>query len=189
MKDEIEDEINDFREELKNTPQEQALRAMALELMRSYPRTGFKISWLAAHEILFDERYDFDPKAAIKRARKLLKEYKRSITMKTISLNIELPVGIGEKIWIDDSKGFGSCNFLERYKELKEVTVTNVEVRYNVANKTTEIAYTVDNKTIYRYNGFIAHTKEEYYEKFREEIENLIPEDLRNYLWKNSKIC
>ena len=103
--------------------------------------------------------------------------------MKTISLNIELPVG--EKIWIDDSKG--SCNFLERYKELKEVTVTNVEVRYNIANKTTEIAYTVDNKTTYRYNGFIARTKEEYYE--REEIENLIPEDLRNYLWKNSKIC
>lgn len=103
--------------------------------------------------------------------------------MKTISLNIELPVEIGEKIWIDDSKGFGSCNFFERYKKLKEVTVTNVEVKYNLAEGITEILYATDNKTFYRYDGFIAHTKEEYYERFRDEIEKLIPEDLRNYLW------
>lgn len=48
MKDEIEDEINDFREELKNTPQEQALRAMALELMRSYPLTDVRRAYVTS---------------------------------------------------------------------------------------------------------------------------------------------
>nr|DAU23672.1 MAG TPA: hypothetical protein [Caudoviricetes sp.] len=109
--------------------------------------------------------------------------------MKTISLNIELPFTVGDKIWIDRAKGFGSCNFMDRYKRVEEVEVTSIEVRYNVKTNKQEIIYAVNNEgTGYIYNGFVAFTKEQYYERFRDEIEKLIPEDLRNYLWKNSKV-
>jgi hypothetical protein len=47
------------------------------------------------------------------------------------------------------------------------------------------ILFSVNGKDCnYIYDGKIAFTKEQLYESFREEIEKLIPEDLRNYLWK-----
>lgn len=104
--------------------------------------------------------------------------------MQTINLSIELPFKIGDKIWMDMTKGFGSCNFLDRYKRIEEVEVTGIEVRYNLETGKQEIVYTVNNSgTGYFYNGFVAFTKEQYYERFRKEIEELIPEELRNYLW------
>lgn len=106
--------------------------------------------------------------------------------MDTLNLSIELPFKIGDKIWMDVTNGFGSCNFMDRYKKVEEVEVTNIEIRYNLKTGKQEIVYCVNNKgTGYVYNGFVAFTKEQYYEKFRKEIEELIPEDLRNYLWNN----
>lgn len=105
--------------------------------------------------------------------------------MNTLNLFIELPFKIGDKIWIDTSNGFGRCNFLDRYKKVKEVEITSIEIHYNLKTNKQEIIYCVDNTgTGYIYNGFVAFTKEQYYENFRKEIEELIPEDLRNYLWK-----
>ena len=115
------------------------------------------------------------------------RQYKvnRQITMNTVNLSIELPFKIGDKIWMDTSDGFGRCNFVDRYKKVKEVEVTSIEVRYNLKTNKQEIIYCVDNTgTGYIYNGSVAFTKEQYYENFRKEIEELIPEDLRNYLWK-----
>ena len=105
--------------------------------------------------------------------------------MNTLNLSIELPFKIGDKIWMDTSKGFGRCNFLDRYKKVKEVEITNIEIHYNLKTNKQEILYCIDHdETRYTYNGFVAFTKEQYYENFRKEIEELIPEDLRNYLWK-----
>ena len=105
--------------------------------------------------------------------------------MNTLNLSIELPCKIGDKIWMDTSNGFGRGNFLDRYKKVKEVEITNIEIRYNLKTNKQEIAYCIDHDgTIYIYSGFVAFTKEQYYENFRKEIEELIPEDLRNYLWK-----
>lgn len=47
--------------------------------------------------------------------------------MNTLNLSIELPFKIGDKIWMDTSDGFGRCNFLNRYKKVKEVEVTSIE--------------------------------------------------------------
>lgn len=105
--------------------------------------------------------------------------------MNTINLSIELPFKIGDKIWMDASNGFGRCNFMDRYKKVKEVEVTSIEVHYNLKTNKQEIIYYVDHtETGHIYNGSVAFTKEQYYENFRKEIEELIPEDLRNYLWK-----
>lgn len=105
--------------------------------------------------------------------------------MSTLNLSIELPFKIGDKIWMDTSDGFGRCNFLDRYKKVKEVEITSIEIHYNLKTNKQEIIYCVDHtETRYIYNGSVAFTKEQYYEKFRKEIEELIPEDLRNYLWK-----
>lgn len=105
--------------------------------------------------------------------------------MNTLNLSIELPFKIGDKIWIDTSDGFGHCNFLNRYKKLKEVEITNIKIHYNLKTNKQEIIYYIDHTdTGYIYKGFVAFTKEQYYEIFRKEIEELIPEDLRNYLWK-----
>ena len=83
-----------------------------------------------------------------------------------------------------NNKGFGSCNFLERYKQYSEYTVTNVNVEFNIKTKDSRIVFSVDGKDCnYLYNDKIAFTKEQLYESFRKEIEELIPEDLRNYLW------
>lgn len=108
--------------------------------------------------------------------------------METLNLSIELPFKIGDKIWMDITKGFGSCNFMDRYRKVEEVEITNIKVEFNLATNKTEIYYTVSKEgsfgNCYVYDGFVAFTKEQYYEKFRKEIEELIPEDLRNYLWK-----
>lgn len=105
--------------------------------------------------------------------------------MSTLNLSIELPFKIGDKIWMDTSDGFGRCNFLDRYKKVKEVEITSIEIHYSLKTNKQEIIYCVDHtETRYIYNGSVAFTKEQYYEKFRKEIEELIPEDLRNYLWK-----
>ena len=95
---------------------------------------------------------------------------------------IELPIKIGDKVWMCTNKGFGSCNFLERYKQYSEFTVTNVKVEFNMQTGKQEIYFSIDN-CWYIYNDKTAFTKEQLYESFREEIEQLIPEELRKYLW------
>ena len=99
---------------------------------------------------------------------------------------IELPIKIGDKVWLCKNKGFGSCNFLERYKQYAEFTVDNVEVRFNMQTGKQEICFSVDDPNDncwYIYNDHVSFTKEQLYESFRKEIEELIPEDLRHYLW------
>lgn len=99
---------------------------------------------------------------------------------------IELPIKIGDKVWMCTNKGFGSCNFLERYKQYSEFTVTNVKVEFNMQTGKQEICFSTDNpkdNCWYIYNGKTAFTKEQLYESFRGEIEQLIPEELRKYLW------
>ena len=102
------------------------------------------------------------------------------------TFEIDLPIKIGDKVWMSTNKGFGSCNFLERYKQYAEFTVDNVKVEFNMQTGKQEICYSVnkpDDNCCYIYNGKVAFTKEQLYESFRKEIEELIPEDLRNYLW------
>lgn len=103
------------------------------------------------------------------------------------TFEIDLPIKIGDKVWMCTNKGFGSCNFLERYKQYAEFTVTNVRVEFNMQTGEQEVSFSTDNpkeNCWYIYNGHVAFTKEQLYESFRKEIEELIPEDLRNYLWK-----
>ena len=98
---------------------------------------------------------------------------------------IDLPIKIGDKVWLCNNNGFGSCNFLDRYKQYSEYTVTNVKVTFDMKNNKEEIVFSVDGKDhSYVYSDKVAFTKEQLYERFRDEIEELIPEDLRNYLWK-----
>lgn len=105
------------------------------------------------------------------------------------TFEIDLPIKIGDKVWLSNNNGFGSCNFLERYTQYSEYTVTNVQVEFNMKTNDSRIIFSVDGKDCsYIYNGNIAFTKEELYESFRSEIEQLIPEDLRDYLWKNKII-
>lgn len=100
------------------------------------------------------------------------------------TFEIDLPIHIGDKVWLSNNKGFGSCNFLERYTQYSEYTVTNVKVEFNMSTGNSEIVFTVEGKDCaFIYNKRTAFTKEQLYESFREEIEKLIPEDLRNYLW------
>jgi hypothetical protein len=33
-----------------------------------------------------------------------------------MQINIDLPFQIGDKIWVDKTNGFGSCNFMDRYR-------------------------------------------------------------------------
>ena len=102
---------------------------------------------------------------------------------------IDLPIKIGDKVWLSNNKGFGSCNFLERYTQYSEYTVTNVQVEFNMKTNNSRIIFSVDGKDCsYVYNGKTAFTKEQLYESFREEIEQLVPEDLRNYLWKQMQV-
>ena len=105
------------------------------------------------------------------------------------TFEIDLPIKIGDKVWLSNNKGFGSCNFLERYTQYSEYTVTNVQVEFNMKTNDSRIIFSVDGKDYnYIYNGNTAFTKEELYESFRSEIEQLIPEDLRDYLWKDKII-
>ena len=90
------------------------------------------------------------------------------------TFEIDLPIKIGDKVWLSDNKGFGSCNFLERYTQYSEYTVTNVQVEFNMKTKDSRIVFSVDGKDCsYIYNDKIAFTKEQLYESFREEIEKL----------------
>ena len=41
--------------------------------------------------------------------------------MNALNLSIELPFKIGDKIWMDTSNEFEHCNFLDRYKRVKEL--------------------------------------------------------------------
>lgn len=100
------------------------------------------------------------------------------------TFNVELPVQIGDKIWMDMSKEFGHCNFLERYKNLQEVEIDDIKVEHLVATGKTEIWLHYKGGDNFFRMGRYALTKEEYYENWRKELEDLIPEDLRNYLWK-----
>lgn len=105
------------------------------------------------------------------------------------TFEIDLPIKIGDKVWLSNNKGFGSCSFLERYTQYSEYTVTNVQVEFNMKTNDSRIVFSVDGKDCdYIYNGKTAFTKEELYESFRFEIEQLIPEDLRDYLWKDKII-
>lgn len=102
-----------------------------------------------------------------------------------MQINVELPFQIGDKIWVDKTNGFGSCNFMERYKNLEEAEIVNIKIEYDLATQEHRILYKVTNKDhYYIYNGKVAFSKEEYYEFFRKELEELIPEDLRTYLWQ-----
>ena len=103
-----------------------------------------------------------------------------------MQINIDLPFQIGDKIWVDKTKGFGSCNFMDRYKNLEEVEIVSIKIEYDITTKEYQILYKVTNRDhYYIYNGKIASSKEQYYDLFfREELEKLIPEDLRIWLWK-----
>lgn len=100
------------------------------------------------------------------------------------TLEIDLPVKIGDKIWIDLSKGFGRCNFLDRYKNLQEVEIDDVSITHHLNGKTEVWFHYKGGESYHKVNNLVAFSKEQYYENWRKEIEDLIPEDLRNYLWK-----
>lgn len=104
-------------------------------------------------------------------------------------MNIEInpPVKVGEKIWMSKNNGFGTCNFLERYTQYEEVTVTKVSFEYDMETGQIKWTFAVSGRScLYLYDekkGF-CFTKEQLFESFREEVETLIPEEMRNYLWK-----
>ncbi len=103
-----------------------------------------------------------------------------------MKIEVTPPVKIGDKIWMSKNSGFGTCNSLERYTQYEEVTVCNVRLEYDTKTGESKWFYGVEgrgNLYLCDNNYKIYHTKEELYESFREEIEKLIPEDLRNYLW------
>lgn len=104
------------------------------------------------------------------------------------TFEFEMPIHTGDKVWMCDNNGFGSCNFLERYKQYSQYTVKNVYVKLNTNTGEFEITYSVEGKDygyVYK-EGSVAFTKEQLYEKFRNEVETLIPQEMRDYLWKNN---
>lgn len=102
-----------------------------------------------------------------------------------MTLDINPPIKIGNKVWLSKNSGFGTCNFLDRYKQFQEYLVTNVIMKYDLKTDTFEWFFEVDGKSAqYLFNEGIAFTKEQLYESFRKEIEELISEDIREYLWK-----
>ena len=104
------------------------------------------------------------------------------------TFEFELPIHIGDKVWLPESRSFGSCNFLERYTKYHEYTVSNVYIRFNLASNSQEICFSVEGEEghCYVYNDKTAFSKEQLYEQLRDEIETLVPEDMRNYLWGNN---
>jgi hypothetical protein len=101
-------------------------------------------------------------------------------------LEIDFPIHIGDTVWVDVSRGFGSCNYLSRYSNIEKHTVTNVHVRINVKDPSkSEFTYALDNMegTTFLFTENTCFTKEQLYELWRKDIEVLIPEELRNYLW------
>lgn len=100
--------------------------------------------------------------------------------MKTITFNP--PCKKGDKIYVANSK-FGSCNFLERYSKYKIQTIKEVKARINLDTDDVEYYWNTEEDSCW-YSTKPFFSKEELFESFREEIEQLIPEELRNYLWK-----
>ena len=108
--------------------------------------------------------------------------------METITINP--PIKIGDKVWLD--KGFGCCNFLDRYKNYQECTIRAIQAKATIKEGSNKLEYEFvyqveeekDTTLWHVYNERTPRTKEQLYESFREEIEELIPEDLRKYLWK-----
>ena len=100
-----------------------------------------------------------------------------------MTLNIEAPIKVGDKVWLPIKDSFP---FSERYTRYQEYRVIGVKLDYDLETNIIEWYFRVEGKEyLYRYTQSTALNKEQLYESFREEIEALIPEDLRNYLWKN----
>ena len=102
-------------------------------------------------------------------------------------MNIEInpPIKIGDKVWMSKNERFSSCNFLERYTQYQEYTVNAVSFKYNMKTNSIEWYFQVEGKDLcYLYTDKVAFSKEKLYESFREEIETLIPKEIRDYLWQ-----
>lgn len=102
-----------------------------------------------------------------------------------MKLELNPPVKVGDKVFVSN-KSFGQCNFLERYSKYTEETVTGVKCEVDIETGEVKYTYKTDNPNNnywYIYTGKIHFTKESLFESFREEIEQLIPSELRNYLW------
>lgn len=99
-----------------------------------------------------------------------------------MTLDIYPPIQVGDKVFLPTKDNF---NFFERYTRFQEYTVDKVKLEYDLENNIIEWYYGVEGKScLYKFNeNKTAFTKEQLYESFREELEALIPEDLRNYLW------
>lgn len=103
-------------------------------------------------------------------------------------MNIEInpPIKIGDKVYLPN-KEFGSCNYLERYNQYREYVVNRVRFEYDMETNNIKWYFGVEGEKSnhsYIYTDKVAFTKEQLYESFREEIETLIPQEMRDYLWK-----
>ena len=102
-----------------------------------------------------------------------------------MKIEINPPIKIGDKVWLSKNDGFGTCNFLERYTQYQEYTVNAVSVKYNMKTDSIGWYFNVEGKNnTYVYTDKVALSKEQLYESFREEIETLIPKEIRDHLWK-----
>lgn len=105
------------------------------------------------------------------------------------TITVKPPIKIGDKVWLSLNSGFGTCSFLERYKQYQECTIDAVKIEVTI-KENLEIDYKFlyqvkeqKEKYWYYYTEETPRTKEQLYESFRDEIEKLIPEELRKYLW------
>lgn len=105
------------------------------------------------------------------------------------TITVKSPIEIGDKVWLNLNSGFGTCNFIERYKQYQECTISAIKIEVTI-EENSEIDYKFlyqvkehKEKCWYHYTEKTPRTKEQLYESFRDEIEKLIPEDLRKYLW------
>lgn len=102
-------------------------------------------------------------------------------------MNIEInpPIKIGDKVWMSKNAGLLSCNLLDRYTQYQEYTVNDVSFRYNMKTNSIEWYFQVEGiENYYIYTDKVAFSKEQLYESFREELETLIPKEIRDYLWQ-----
>ena len=102
-------------------------------------------------------------------------------------MNIEInpPIKVGDKVYIPN-RPFGSCNFLERYTKHTEGIVKSVKFEYNMQTKDIKWTFSIEGENAnYVFGKWVCFSLEQLYESFREEIETLIPEEIRNYLWKS----
>lgn len=104
-----------------------------------------------------------------------------------MKIELKEPIKIGDKVWMPkNNKDFETCNFMNRYTKYEETTVTDVKLEYFAKTGKTEWLFTVEGHNCwYIYTGKTCFTKEQLYESFREEIEQLIPQEIRDYLWPN----